>query len=84
MREVMTTLQKIREIIAATLEIDLDAVDETTEHGSIPQWDSLGHVNILVALEADLDLVLEAEDFERLTSVAAIVAFAESVGSRPS
>jgi acyl carrier protein len=44
---------------------------------TIQAWDSLAHITLLSAISEDLQIDLETEDFERLTSFAAIADFAE-------
>ncbi len=74
----MESLTKIREIISLSFDVPAESVTENTTQADIKRWDSLGHVNLMVALENELDLGLEIEDFDKLTSVAAIVEFVES------
>ena len=69
----MNAFQQLREAIAATLDIPPEMVRETTTQKDLAKWDSLAHVNLMVALESTFDLMLEVEDFEKLTSVPAIL-----------
>ena len=45
---------------------------------SIEEWDSLGHVHIMVALEQAFDLYMDVDDFAKLDSVPAILQYLES------
>lgn len=71
----MSAFEKLREIMAATLEIPADAITRDTTMDDVEEWDSLGHVHIMVALEQTFDLYLDAEEFAELDSVAAILDF---------
>ena len=73
MRRAPGTEGAVREVVAQTLGIPRAAVVDELSFRSIPQWDSIGHVELMLALEElwgeeiDADLVVE------LTSVRAIL-----------
>ncbi|MEM9253808.1 MAG: acyl carrier protein [Pseudomonadota bacterium] len=74
----MSLFAQLQEIMASTLELPPSAISETTTMDDIEEWDSLGHVHIMVALEQAFDLYLEVDDFAELNTVPAILAFLES------
>jgi acyl carrier protein len=76
----MTAFARLRETIASTLGIPPDKIHETTAQDDVPSWDSLGHINLMVAIETTFDIVLEAEDFGELTSVPSILAYLNRQG----
>ena len=45
---------------------DGDAID------GLPGWDSAGHLNLIMAVEAEFGLQFDIEEMESLTSVAAL------------
>lgn len=71
----MKTFDEVRQTIAMTLSVPASDIRETTTQTDLGAWDSLGHVNLMVALENAFDVTLEVEDFARLTSVPAILAY---------
>ena len=71
----MTTFQKLQETNAATLKVAPGKITETTRDEEIPSWDSLGQVNLIMALEQAFDIYIEVEDFGNLNSVPAILDF---------
>jgi len=74
----MTLFEKLRDIMVSTLEISARNISEETTMEDIEEWDSLGHVHIMVALEQTFDLYMDAEDFGELNSVRAILRYLES------
>jgi amino acid adenylation domain-containing protein len=62
--------------IAATLGIRSEQLNEQLGYHSIPEWDSLAHVRLIVALEEALGAPIPEDTLPRLTSVARIRAFA--------
>jgi citrate synthase len=50
--------------------------------GDVPNWDSLGHVEIVGALEERLGIVLPLDEIPRLRTINSIVAFVEGTHAR--
>lgn len=71
----MTTFEKLQKTIATTLKVAPAKVTETTRDQDLPAWDSLGQVNLIMALEQEFDVYIEVEEFGNLNSVPAILAF---------
>ena len=59
----MNVFEKLQEIMANTLEIPASAITQETTMDEIEEWDSLGHVHIMVALEQAFDLYMDVDDF---------------------
>ncbi|HEX6003595.1 MAG TPA: acyl carrier protein [Burkholderiales bacterium] len=78
----MSAADDVRSLIAATLKLPIDKITPTTRYGDFAAWDSLGQVNLIMALEQTFDVYIEAEEFADLNSVAAIVTFLEARGIR--
>jgi acyl carrier protein len=76
----MTTLEKLQRTIATTLKVPAEHVGATTHDRDLPAWDSLGHVNLIMALEQEFDIYIEVEDFGNLNSVPAILAYLAQQG----
>ena len=78
----MSVFDKLQKIMATALDIPPDAIGESSTMEEMEEWDSLGHVHIMVALEQEFDLYMDVEDFAKLDSVPAIVQYlaSESVG----
>jgi acyl carrier protein len=74
----MSHLPLLQQTIASTLRVPLESITDSTVNEDLPAWDSLGHVNLMMALEQTFDIYVEVEDFERLVSVPAILAYLES------
>ena len=47
---------------------------------TIPEWDSLSHISLVMALEAEFGIQFEADDLASMTSIAAI---RDRLGDRP-
>jgi len=76
----MSTLERLREAIANTLKVPAAVITDSTVHTDIAAWDSIGHVNVMMAIEQTFDIMLDVEDFARLDSVPSIVAYLREQG----
>lgn len=67
--------QKIENVVRGVFELDENKSLEEVAPGSIPQWDSLGHVSLINAIEKAFkiqftpDEVAEIESLESLTTL---------------
>jgi len=59
-----------RQAVAKALKCPLDAVAPDAGVDSMAQWDSIGHVNIILEIEADLGRKLLSEEIAGISSVA--------------
>ncbi|MEU8690503.1 citrate/2-methylcitrate synthase [Streptomyces sp. NPDC048665] len=73
-------MSSVDQLIARTLGIAPDQVADDLEYQSIREWDSLGHVGLMVALEEAYGIPVDDELILELRTVAAIRAFAERGG----
>jgi citrate synthase len=59
----------IEEIIATTFEIAPSRVKSNSSRKNISEWDSLGHIHLMVALEEEFEVVISAVEFSELRTV---------------
>lgn len=65
----------IEAIIAAALKVPAERLSDGLEYGGITQWDSLSHVNLMLALEEAYGVEIDEDRMIELTSIGAIKAF---------
>jgi citrate synthase len=65
----------IEELIADTFRISRSAVVDTLSFNAIPEWDSLAHMDLMLALEATYGVTIDEDRMLELTSVGAIREF---------
>lgn len=73
--------ERVREIIAEALQVDKKIVTDDLSIGGIPEWDSVGNLNIISALEETLDIEIPIDDLFDLTSVVSLVEEVEKLRS---
>ena len=69
-------IARIDSIIATSLGIQPSRVQVDLAFQSIPEWDSISHVNMMIAIETALDTEIDAEQIVELGTVDAIRRFA--------
>jgi citrate synthase len=67
---------EIDQLIATALKIPVTSVVDSLEYLGVPEWDSLGHLSIVLALEARFGVSISDERVPELTTVKGIRAFA--------
>lgn len=72
-------LDQVRRVVADVFALPLAEVDPQTSPHSVERWDSIEHLNLVLAVEQSFGLSFRPEEMAELTSVAAIVA---AVGAR--
>jgi acyl carrier protein len=55
------TKDDVKALVANTLGVAIDQIQDELAVGDIPEWDSLAHMRIITALETDLGVVLDIE-----------------------
>jgi len=63
----MTNLEKYKEAFAEGLEISTEGI-ETLVFEGIPEWDSVGHMGLISALEDTFGIMFETDDIIELNS----------------
>ncbi|WP_060675016.1 citrate/2-methylcitrate synthase [Rossellomorea vietnamensis] len=64
--------KSVEKVLADTLDININLVSNELAYRSIPQWDSLGHVGLLLALEEEFEITIDSSVRDKLNSVFAI------------
>ena len=63
----MTNLEKYRNAFVEGLGISADIVDGLTFQ-AVPEWDSVGHMGLIAALEEAFDIIFDTDDIVDLSS----------------
>lgn len=74
----MSLFERLQPTIANALKVPANQVTPTTRDEDLSAWDSLGQVNLIMALEQTFGVYIEVEDFEKLKSVPAILEYLAS------
>ncbi len=67
-----STTDRIHRIVSDVLGIPIDSIDDDSSPDNIETWDSMSHLNLILALEAEFAVSLSPEDAMDLLSVSLI------------
>ena len=70
-------LDHVRRIFSDVFQVPLDQVTPQSSPETIPTWDSLQHLNLVLALEQEFRIQFTPEEIEQLLSVAVVAALLE-------
>ncbi|MEJ2757256.1 MAG: acyl carrier protein [Anaerolineales bacterium] len=70
--------EKVQQTLAVALRVDLAEVGPETQFGDLPQWDSMGHMEVLVALEKAYGVEVSADTITELVSIPAICQYIQA------
>lgn len=73
---------KIKSVMADVFDVSPEEIDENSSADNIENWDSLRHMNLVVALEEEFEIQLNPEDVADMLNFAlvCIVVKSEAVG----
>jgi len=64
----MSQKEKLRQIFAESLAVDIARVTDDLRYATIPEWDSVAHMALIAAIEAAFDIMMDTEDVIDLSS----------------
>ena len=56
----------IKQLFADVLQISGDEILDTSSPATIPEWDSLNHLNLIATFEGEMGLDIEPEDIPKM------------------
>ncbi len=81
--EVQATLSpRLRSVIADVLGLSVDEVGPSAAAGQLEGWDSFGHLQVVLALEAEFGVQFDPQRIPELTTVAKLQRYLESKGAK--
>lgn len=73
---------KLKRTIADTLGVEPDAIDDDFSMDTVERWDSLRHMNLVLAIEEEFGVTIPDEDAANITSYPLIrLVVAEQAGA---
>ena len=58
----MSTEERYKKVFIETLSIDKDKFTDDIKYNDIPEWDSIGHMTLMSAIEDEFKITLETDD----------------------
>ena len=76
-----STLQQVRSIASDIFGVPADKITTESSPETIENWDSMQHLNLVLAIEEKFGVQLEPEDIERMKNIGAVAALVEKLQS---
>ena len=64
--------ERLKKIISKTLGVSVDKIADDFSQNDCEKWDSLRHLDLVIALEQDYDISFEPEEIAEMLSFKAI------------
>lgn len=58
----------LKQVMATMLKVEASVIDADSSMDNMPNWDSLRHMNLVLALEEEFGVVIPDEDAGNITS----------------
>ena len=58
----MSAIEKYKKVFIESLSIEPNAFSEEIKYNDVPEWDSIGHMTLMSALEDGFEITLETDD----------------------
>ncbi|MCK4898544.1 MAG: acyl carrier protein [Anaerolineales bacterium] len=76
-----TTLSiRVQKLLAEALQVSNEQVNADLAFGDLPQWDSMGHMEVMLSLEEQFGIEIDADIIATLTSLPAISSYLKENG----
>ena len=76
-----STFEQVRNIASDILGIPADKINADSSPETIENWDSMQHLNLVLAIEEKFGVQLEPEDIEQMKNIGAVAALVEKLQS---
>jgi acyl carrier protein len=76
-----STFDQVRSIASDIFGIPADKVTAESSPETIENWDSMQHLNLVLAIEEKFAVQLEPEDIEQMKNIGAVAALVEKLQS---
>ncbi len=70
------------EVVTRVFGLDGRIVDDSTTNADVAEWDSVGHMNLILELEATYDVSISPDEALKMTSIGSIKRLLEEQGVR--
>ena len=70
--------ESVQALLAEAIQVPLDMVTPDMAFGDLPQWDSLGHMEVMMRLEEQYGIEINPDTIAELISIPEICAYLEN------
>jgi acyl carrier protein len=78
MNSIPSLTEQVQALLADAIQVSPELVTADLAFGDLPQWDSLGHMEVMLRLEEQFGVVIDADTIAQLISVPEICKYLEA------
>jgi acyl carrier protein len=71
-------IEQVQAILAEAIQVPIEDITPDLAFGDLPQWDSMGHMEVMLRLEEKFGVEINADTIATLVSVPAICTYIEA------
>ena len=68
-------VERVQALLAGAFQVPVESVPADLSFGGLPQWDSMGHMEVMMRLEQEYGVEINTETISALTDVPSICAY---------
>ena len=76
-----STFEQLRSVASDIFGVPADKITAESSPETIENWDSMQHLNLVLAIEEKFSVQLEPEDIEQMTTIGAVAELVEKLQS---
>lgn len=76
----LTLIEQIQTLLAEAIQVPIEEITPDLAFGDLPQWDSMGHMEVMLRLEEKFGVEINADTIAALISIPEICKHLESNG----
>ena len=78
-----STFERVQSVASDIFGIPADRITAESSPETIDNWDSMQHLNLVLAIEEKFGVQLDPEDIEQMKNIGAVAALVEKLQSAP-
>jgi acyl carrier protein len=78
-----STLERVRSVASDIFGVPVDKITAESSPQTIDNWDSMQHLNLVLAIEEKFGVQLDPEDIEQMKNIGAVATLVEKLQSTP-
>lgn len=78
-----STFERVRSVASDIFGVPVDKITAESSPQTIDNWDSMQHLNLVLAIEEKFGVQLDPEDIEQMKNIGSIATLVEKLQSTP-
>jgi len=71
-RNALEVYEQVKSLFMEQLQVEMELIQPSLSFGDIPEWDSIGHMTLIAALEEQFGIEVTTDTISQMVSIEAI------------